>query len=85
MIDLHAESDRIALMDSAGCDPLMCGLTFSVPRSGEGPSTLTHHRRPRPEGLVKPEEMAVAEHEVTSTCNADDLLAWIREQHPEPD
>lgn len=77
MPDLLQEVNRVALMETAGCDPLLCGLSVIRPRSG-GAATITHYRRSAPTGKATVIEAVRA---LSNDDTDDDLATWIREQH----
>lgn len=85
MPDLLQEVNRVALMETAGCDPLLCGLSVMSPRLRGitryfTVSTITHHRRSAPTGKATVTEAVRA---LENDDTNDDLAAWIREQHGE--
>lgn len=80
MPDLTAERVRVSLMEMAGCDPLRCGLVTLRPRSGDGMTTIEHHRRQQATG---PTETTIAARAVSAYDTDDDLAAWIAKQHDE--
>lgn len=79
MLDLSAEATRVALMEQAGCDA-RCGLTWGRPNDG-GEPVLSHHRREQEFGPSKNPTIAT----IYVAPEDFDLVAWIGEQHAEPD